>query len=158
MAQRRALIALADAGSYISASAATGLSQPSLHRAVRELEAASGLTLFVRRGRGVAITSAGRIVVRAFRLARNELQNGLYEIAALEGPAVGRIVIGAMPLARAKLLPHAVARFHAAHPEVPIDIVDGQQAGLRSEEHTSELQSLMRISYAVFCLKKKINQ
>src|SRR3546814_5760936 len=28
----------------------------------------------------------------------------------------------------------------------------------RSEEHTSELQSLMRISYAVFCLKKKINQ
>src|SRR3546814_6085757 len=30
--------------------------------------------------------------------------------------------------------------------------------GLRSEEHTSELQSLMRISYAVFCLKKKIQQ
>src|SRR3546814_7808758 len=29
------------------------------------------------------------------------------------------------------------------------------EAGLRSEEHTSELQSLMRISYAVFCLKKK---
>src|SRR3546814_3223883 len=28
--------------------------------------------------------------------------------------------------------------------------------GARSEEHTSELQSLMRISYAVFCLKKKI--
>src|SRR3546814_9427828 len=30
-------------------------------------------------------------------------------------------------------------------------------ADRRSEEHTSELQSLMRISYAVFCLKKKIN-
>src|SRR3546814_7521823 len=29
-----------------------------------------------------------------------------------------------------------------------------RHAGLRSEEHTSELQSLMRISYAVFCLKK----
>src|SRR3546814_5526728 len=29
------------------------------------------------------------------------------------------------------------------------------EAGKRSEEHTSELQSLMRISYAVFCLKKK---
>src|SRR3546814_1272572 len=38
---------------------------------------------------------------------------------------------------------------------------DGQllffgKVGKRSEEHTSELQSLMRISYAVFCLKKKI--
>src|SRR3546814_6621736 len=31
----------------------------------------------------------------------------------------------------------------------------GAQVGDRSEEHTSELQSLMRISYAVFCLKKK---
>src|SRR3546814_8764716 len=31
-----------------------------------------------------------------------------------------------------------------------------QAAAPRSEEHTSELQSLMRISYAVFCLKKKI--
>src|SRR3546814_2647093 len=31
----------------------------------------------------------------------------------------------------------------------------GEPAVLRSEEHTSELQSLMRISYAVFCLKKK---
>src|SRR3546814_10440156 len=32
------------------------------------------------------------------------------------------------------------------------------KAILRSEEHTSELQSLMRISYAVFCLKKKKNK
>src|SRR3546814_6383369 len=34
--------------------------------------------------------------------------------------------------------------------------VNGER-GRRSEEHTSELQSLMRISYAVFCLKKQIN-
>src|SRR3546814_8910953 len=34
---------------------------------------------------------------------------------------------------------------------------DGERVGPRSEEHTSELQSLMRISYAVFCLKKTIN-
>src|SRR3546814_7553240 len=36
------------------------------------------------------------------------------------------------------------------------DSMDGRYFGpIRSEEHTSELQSLMRISYAVFCLKKK---
>src|SRR3546814_6321358 len=34
---------------------------------------------------------------------------------------------------------------------------DGERGGFRSEEHTSELQSLMRISYAVFCLKTKQN-
>src|SRR3546814_3562717 len=37
-----------------------------------------------------------------------------------------------------------------------LDLVDGEEG--RSEEHTSELQSLMRISYAVFCLKKKTNR
>src|SRR3546814_3082377 len=35
------------------------------------------------------------------------------------------------------------------------DVVVTEQTTDRSEEHTSELQSLMRISYAVFCLKKK---
>src|SRR3546814_8944633 len=41
----------------------------------------------------------------------------------------------------------AVAEQHAGRPILPVED--------RSEEHTSELQSLMRISYAVFCLKKK---
>src|SRR3546814_2240544 len=36
-----------------------------------------------------------------------------------------------------------------------LSILDHPRLDLRSEEHTSELQSLMRISYAVFCLKKK---
>src|SRR3546814_5398576 len=35
--------------------------------------------------------------------------------------------------------------------------IDQQRAAVRSEEHTSELQSLMHISYAVLCLKKKKN-
>src|SRR3546814_3047302 len=37
-------------------------------------------------------------------------------------------------------------------------VMRGMWSDGRSEEHTSELQSLMRISYAVFCLKKKKNQ
>src|SRR3546814_3964980 len=40
------------------------------------------------------------------------------------------------------------------HPAVTAAGVEAE----RSEEHTSELQSLMRISYAVFCLKQKTNQ
>src|SRR3546814_8370215 len=37
----------------------------------------------------------------------------------------------------------------------PVESLERESSKLRSEEHTSELQSLMRISYAVFCLKKK---
>src|SRR3546814_7120702 len=44
----------------------------------------------------------------------------------------------------------------AADQKATIDVRDGAVNGnARSEEHTSELQSLMRISYAVFCLKNK---
>src|SRR3546814_6167855 len=43
----------------------------------------------------------------------------------------------------------------AAHPAADLADLGGGEVRLRSEEHTSELQSLMRISYAVFCLKKK---
>src|SRR3546814_5744449 len=45
------------------------------------------------------------------------------------------------------------AGYKAQRPEPPAELIP--QFGLRSEEHTSELQSLMRISYAVFCLKTK---
>src|SRR3546814_4431423 len=38
---------------------------------------------------------------------------------------------------------------------LPVRLRPGFERSGRSEEHTSELQSLMRISYAVFCLKKK---
>src|SRR3546814_2439514 len=40
-------------------------------------------------------------------------------------------------------------------PRPPLGSNGGETIRIRSEEHTSELQSLMRISYAVFCLKKK---
>src|SRR3546814_6829173 len=42
------------------------------------------------------------------------------------------------------------------HDFMLVEAIDGTR--VRSEEHTSELQSLMRISYAVFCLKKKTNK
>src|SRR3546814_1060467 len=42
-------------------------------------------------------------------------------------------------------------------PEAPSRLTTRTHYTVRSEEHTSELQSLMRISYAVFCLKKKKN-
>src|SRR3546814_4819301 len=60
--------------------------------------------------------------------------------------------------------PDALAYVLDRLPELVVKLVDGSggygmlvgpTATARSEEHTSELQSLMRISYAVFCLKKK---
>src|SRR3546814_5965260 len=45
--------------------------------------------------------------------------------------------------------------FMARNPDSALKLGQARGAALRSGEHTSELQSLMRISYSVFCLKKK---
>ncbi len=130
MASLRALIALADAGSYAEASASTGLAQPSLHRAVRDLSLALKRSLVERRGKGITLTEQGRRTVRAFRLARAELESGLSELSVLSGRETGRISIGAMPLCRARLLPSAVARFYEKHSESEVVIVEGSMREL----------------------------
>src|SRR3546814_2861706 len=59
------------------------------------------------------------------------------------------------------LLPVELVREHVEQHfriRLGVDVAPILLEHLRSEEHTSELQSLMRISYAVFCLKKKHNQ
>src|SRR3546814_2269419 len=88
--------------------------------------------------------------------------------AALEGPAIERlaILIAADPAHQVIEAGFPCGVFHrgieeqAAEDDLAAGVglaVQGSGAGFRSEEHTSELQSLMRISYAVFCLKKKSN-
>src|SRR3546814_10202336 len=55
-----------------------------------------------------------------------------------------------------EILPIVISRIKAAHYDPSYQSGYAIMKALaRSEEHTSELQSLMRISYAVFCLKKK---
>src|SRR3546814_5236790 len=82
-----------------------------------------------------------------FLLLEHYVRNGQAKEAAGEMAVLTRLMPDARPLLIAGL-----ARFAESTPESAAiaQVLEG-----RSEEHTSELQSLMRISYAVFCLKKK---
>src|SRR3546814_7158770 len=85
-----------------------------------------------------------------------------YECGVLNGkvaPGSSVAIVGAGPIGLATLL---TAQFYAPARIIMIDLDDNRLAVARrfgathrSEEHTSELQSLMRSSYAVFCLKNK---
>ncbi len=129
-AQISAFLAVARRGGYAGAAVETGLSEPSLHRAVGDLSLALGHVLVERRGKGVALTARGASVARRFRLGEAELKSAVSELAALEGREIGRIVVGAMPLSRARLLPAAVTAFHALHREIQIGIIEGSHAEL----------------------------
>src|SRR3546814_9665695 len=90
----------------------------------------------------------GVAVDRADRLATDVGERGQAVIGAEDvARAIDQIeVIGHVP-------PGSIAGGRAA--KLVCAAGGRHRRGLRSEEHTSELQSLMRISYAVFCLKKQ---
>jgi LysR family transcriptional regulator of gallate degradation len=121
--QLRAFLALADAGGFVRAAEGTSLSQPALHRAVREIEQICGYRLVERHGRGVILTALGNRLARGVRLARAELAAAIVEICGER--ECGSVTIGAMPGSRPLILPRAIARFTAEFPRVRVDVVEG---------------------------------
>jgi LysR family transcriptional regulator, regulator for genes of the gallate degradation pathway len=128
--QIRAFVALARAGSYSAAATLTGLTEPSLHRAVADLSLALGGRLVERRGRGLILTRLGEGVARRLRLALSELRQALEELAELRGDLRARILVGAMPLSRARLLPQAIIEFQQLNPHAQISVLEGSHAEL----------------------------
>lgn len=123
MTQARALLALARDGCFADAARATGLSQPALHRSVRDLEQVVGAPLAERRGRGVGLTARGRRLARGVRLAERELTAALADAGGDHEGA--QLTVGAMPLSRASLVPRAAARLMAEFPSASLEVVEG---------------------------------
>src|SRR3546814_10392238 len=101
-------------------------------------------------------------------LATNDLVSGqiqsMFQLVpgALEQIRAGKVkALGIMAPERSDVLPQVPTMSEQGHPRLlssnwlALLAPTGTPPDVRSEEHTSELQSLMRISYAVFCLKKK---
>ena len=141
--QMRAFVSLSRQGSYAGAAIETGIRTSSLHRAVTDLSLGLGQKLVERRGRGVALTSRGHAAARRFRLAEAELRAALDELHALQGREVGRIVIGAMPLSRARLVPNAIAAFLRDQPQAAVTIVEGSHAELVGPLRDGEIDLML---------------
>lgn len=120
-AQVRAMLSLAEAGSFVGAAQAVGLSEPALHRAVKELEELCGAAFVERRGRGVGLTVKGRKLAQDFTLGVAELTAALEETA----DHGGKLQIGAMALSRSLLLPATLASLSQKVPGAHIDVVEG---------------------------------
>src|SRR3546814_10161992 len=113
-----------------------------------------------------------------------QVERARQEVEDTRGAPIGRVVVG-VPYSVGRLITAPLAtRFKQAFPQATLSMTEGLTVHLyewllsgridvallhdpvptpeleiiRSEEHTSELQSLMRISYAVFCLQKKNKQ
>lgn len=137
-AHLRAMIAVADIGSFDAAAEALGISRTSLLRTVRSLEHIFGARFFLRSASGVVLSQDGETFARHAKLAVREIETGIEEIEHLRGNKIGRIVVGSMPLARVDIVPNAIIKLLGRFPDLNIRIVEGPystlMSGLRSGE------------------------
>jgi DNA-binding transcriptional LysR family regulator len=124
-AHLNALAAVVEHGNFSLAARAQHVSQPSVHRAARELERLIGVPLFEKTSFGITPTREAEKLARRARLAFAEIVQARAEVHALSGGESGRTVIGAMPLARSFLVPTALLEFTQQHPEHHVAIVEG---------------------------------
>ena len=141
--QIRAFLALARKGSYAEAAEHLGLATASVHRAIADLSLALGERLVERRGRRVSLTRKGEARARSFGLAMAELRSGFAEVAEWRGKEGGRIVIGAMPLSRARWLPRAILAFAQARPGIAIAVIEGSYTELVGPLRDGEIDLLL---------------
>jgi LysR family transcriptional regulator of gallate degradation len=137
-AHLHALSAVVEHRNFSLAARAQHMSQPSVHRAARELERLIGVQLFEKTSFGITPTREAEKLARRARLAFAEIAQARAEVHALSGGESGRTVIGAMPLARSFLVPNALLEFTQQYPEHSVAIVEGTYehllASLRSGE------------------------
>ncbi len=137
-AHLHALSAVVEHRNFSLAARAQHVSQPSVHRAARELERLIGVPLFEKTSFGITPTREAEKLARRARLAFAEIAQARAEVHALSGGESGRTVIGAMPLARSFLVPTALLEFTQQYPEHSVAIVEGTYehllASLRSGE------------------------
>lgn len=138
----RAFLAVLRMGGYMSAARSLGFSQPSIYRAVRELQSFLGVTLFETSGRLVRATEAAEKFGGHVQLALAGIQSGIDELMALREPSFGRIQIGSLPLARSALLPSVLAKFSQNYKKASITILEGQYHELISRLRTGTIDMM----------------
>jgi DNA-binding transcriptional LysR family regulator len=130
VAQLRALAAMATTRNFSLAARELGLSQPSVHRAARDLERLTGMTLFAATKQGVDLTPAAETFARHAALAHAELQQGFAEVSESLGRDPGMIVVGTMPFGRTKILPDALNHLTRERPLARVRVISAPYDGL----------------------------
>jgi LysR family transcriptional regulator, regulator for genes of the gallate degradation pathway len=120
----RCLIAVSEHMSFGQAARSTGVSQPSLHRAARELERNLRRAIYYRGARGITTTEQGAELARQFKLAMRELDYGSDEIAARQGIVTSRIAIGTLATSGSFGLARAIDDFLAQARGAGVHIVE----------------------------------
>ncbi|UPG92109.1 LysR family transcriptional regulator [Luteibacter aegosomaticola] len=143
MAQLRALVAVVGNSSYAAAAEDVGVSEPALHRAMRELQEALEVPLLVRVGRSIRPTDAATRLVHFVRLMLAELGAAIEEIASGGDAGSGFIRIGVLPVARAHFLPRVLSAFASEYPAAMVEVIEGPYLELLARLRQGDMDLLI---------------
>jgi DNA-binding transcriptional LysR family regulator len=135
----RALQAVVAHGSFSAAADALSYTQSAVSQAIATLEAETGATLLVRDRRGVRPTAAGAALVAHADAILARLQAAEDELAAIRGVRAGRLRMASFPTAGATLMPHAIASFRAAHPNIELSLAEDEPEDVAPRLRSGEL-------------------
>jgi len=121
----RVLLYVARTGSLAGAASALGYTPSAVSQQIRTLEREVGATVLERRGRTVALTEPGRVLVRHAARVVEELGVAQAEVEAITGLRAGVLRFGWFSTAGALLVPRAIARFRTSHPDVELVLEEG---------------------------------
>jgi DNA-binding transcriptional LysR family regulator len=139
--QIRCFCAALELGSFTAAAGALGVSQPAVAEQIRKLEQALGADLFVRAGRGVVATDAGRAfaehATRSLR-AVEEAADSVGELTALRS---GHVAVGIFGEPSAWRMHELVAAFLRRHPGVSVRLVGRNSSAIVERVRRGELEA-----------------
>ncbi len=116
-------LALEKYGNYRRAARHLRVSQPTVTRAIQELERVFSVTLFDRTNRGSVPTAFGALVLESARRVALDIDDLKRDIALLKGLDVGELHLGIGPIVAQTWMPDAVAGILVSHPHLRVRIV-----------------------------------
>jgi len=124
----RSFVAVAEELHFGRAALRLHLSQPPLSVHVKRLEADLGVQLFERTRRRVALTTAGVELLGRARQLLADAEKAVAEVQRVARGETGRLTIGYTSTATHVVLPAALPRFRAAHPDVRVELLELRSA------------------------------
>lgn len=125
LTQIRDFIAVVEAGTIRAAARKLGVSQPTITKSVRSLEAELHVQLLRRSVRGIVLTPSGQAFFARARVAQSELRKAEEEASQPGGPGPGSVAFGVGPVGAILILPEALVRFRQQFPRARVRIVEG---------------------------------
>ncbi|MDA0184629.1 LysR substrate-binding domain-containing protein [Solirubrobacter phytolaccae] len=134
-------LASAEHGSFSAAAASLLMAQPSMSEQIRRLEAELGVPLFIRAGKGVELTDAGRLFLPHAERVLAEAQEALESVREVRTLVSGTVAFGFFGGAHHSLLTGLIARFRAKYPDVRVRAIGQNSAEVADAVREAQLEA-----------------